>query len=309
MPSSYTADQLLTLMTQIGSIPDGTPTADKLRDLNRCMRSIIAPQLFDANEGYFLRAIQTPLVASQSTYPVSPRAMLGKLADLRYITPDGGYDQEFSHITQSGSQHYSRSPANWTGPAGFVLDGMRIRIVPPVGTTHLGTLEQVVPLMPGELVEVSETRTVDSVDSSTVVTLSSGAPVGWSTASKIDVHSATSGAELRCFEKAVAGLSGTTLTFATAIDGSVDGELAVEVGDYVCLAGEAAIPALPIEYHPLIAHGAASYWLEESDPEQAQLMMRSFASLLKALLKSSCPRIKEKRKLITGAPYLGSGGY
>ena len=63
--------------------------------------------------------------------------------------------------------------------------------------------------------------------------------------------------------------SSPDITFDTAIDGSVFGEDPIEVGDYVCLTNEAALPGVPRELHPTVAKVAAANILEDEGDTQA----------------------------------------
>ena len=73
------------------------------------------------------------------------------------------------------------------------------------------------------------------------------------------IHSPNSGSEIKAFDITASAASGTDITFtATDIDGSTFGSYAAAAGDYVCLAGECALPFLPYEMHPLVAIAAAS---------------------------------------------------
>ena len=111
---------------------------------------------------------------------------------------------------------------------------------------------------PGDLVTSSNYRIVEGVNLTTkTLTLNSNVLATWTTGKKYDVHSAESGAEIKLWSASVTTASAKTLIFTDAIDGSREGTAAVEVGDYVTLENEAAIPALPRELHPALAQAAA----------------------------------------------------
>ena len=109
----------------------------------------------------------------------------------------------------------------------------------------------------------TECRRVTSVNTTTkTVGTDTNLPTGWTTVNTFDIHSSKSGAEIKIWEASASAVGGSgtldKVTFSAAIDGSTFGTTAVEVGDWICLTGEAALPALPVDMHPLLVRAGAA---------------------------------------------------
>ena len=143
-----------------------------------------------------------------------------------------------------------------------------------------GTLKLSYFFRPGQLVKAASYRRVASVDSTTQVTLDSTAPTAWVAGTTLlDAHSKESGAEVRVFDYGASTI-GATIIFTQAIDGSVDGTRAVQVGDYVVEAEHAAIPAIPRDAHPVLAQAAACRLLEsDGDSDMLKIGRETLAHM------------------------------
>jgi len=307
MAKVYTADEIVALARQKAQAPKtgatGSLEADLLAHANEFLLSTLAPLILARREDYFARARRTALVAATSHYPIEPRAMLGATLDVRYVNGDGNYQGPLEYI-DSGDVDELRSETTVAIPLAFWLEDDSIRLWPDLSAAPEGWLEQFVAIRPGELVLVTNARRVETVDSTTQVTLTETVPSTWVDGSVFDVHAPASGARLRAWSKTGATVSGTGITFATFINGSIHGERAVAAGDYVCLEEECAVPPVPKEFHPLIATAAASLFCESiGDHENHARLEQELQRKLQAALEPMKPRVVGKPKKIRGTPY------
>ena len=310
MARVFTADEIIALARDIGKIPNtgatGSEDADILRFLNDYLQTTLAPAIMEAREGFFDRQYRTALSASTSTYRIHPRAILGCERDVRYINSDGNRNPPLDHLSPGDVDQFTGSSGSV--PTAFYIEGNYIRLLPDMSASASGYLEEVFPMRPGELVLATNTRLVQSV-ASTTITLTANAPASWGTNDTFDIHSPYSGSELKCWDKAASTVSGTTITTTTAIDGSLTGEFAVAAGDYVCLAGECAVPAVPYEFHQVLARAAAAEWAESlGDSEGAKLHSERLNARMRTLLAALKPRITGKRKRHKKAPFIAAQG-
>lgn len=312
MASVFTSDELLALARDIGKIPNteapGSTDSDLLGFMNLYLKDTMAPAILEVREGYFDRQVRTTLVASTSRYRVDPRAILGTLRDIRYVNSSGYRSPPLEQISP-GEVDQTEDSTSASVPTGFYLEGDYIVLVPTLGSSVSGSLEQVVPLRPGELVLETNTRVVSAVNTSTkTITTSSAVPSGWSTDDTFDVHSKESGAELKCWDKVASTVSGTTITFTTDIAGTLTGEYAIAVGDYVCLAEEAAVPAVPKDMHEILALATAVEFTASVDLEHSQFLEKKLTQKMKIALEAMKPRIAGKRKVLRMAPFIALQG-
>lgn len=229
-----------------------------LTHINEEVSLRIVPALLDAREDYW--AVTTrEVIPSTGRVRIPSRAILGKVRYVCYVDSNGVRD--YVDLTQASL--LTKHEWNWstTGkPDAFYLEGADIVLI---GAAFTGSLELSWFFRPGQVVLSTECRRVTSVDTATkTVVLASAVPAGWTTESLFDVHSSKSGAEIKVWEATATAVGGSGITnrvtFAAAIDGTTFGTKAVEVGDWLCMTGEAALPALPEDMHPLLVRAGAA---------------------------------------------------
>lgn len=265
MPLVYTSDDLLEAVKNSGMVPEaqslGCEDQDILDHLSAVLQSMIALELIKIREEYY---VVTERIAAATEVRIPHRAMGLKLRDLVYV--EGSDRQRLTPIAREDLDAYD-SPE---GVEGFYIEGGYIKLVAP--TTVGGYLEVSYFMRPNDLVPNTEARRVTNVSGS-IVTLDSAVPDSWTTADTFDIHSSYSGAELKVWDAAASAVGAAPdtdkITFTTVISGATYGTHAVAVGDWVCLAGESVIPALPRELHPVLVRGACLRLAEAFGDQQA----------------------------------------
>ena len=280
MPRKYTGEELIAQVRDEARIPNtastGNTDADILNRINEFVLGYLAPLVMEVRDEYFIRTTRTPLVASTSKYRIPPRAMFQKLRDIRFKTTTGGY-YPLAHTSMADLDNARRSLTEVSAPGAFLIEGNYISLWPPIGASAQGSLDIAFYFAPSELVLSTATAKVAAVDPDTdnpkEVSLES-VPATWTDATVLfDAHSSYSGAETKVWDRKVTNIDipNKRIVFEDAIDGSTFGDFPVEVGDYVALAGDCALPGVPRELHPLIGLGAACSVLEdEGDMEILQ---------------------------------------
>ena len=327
MPRKYTAEELIAQVRDEARIPDtgstGNTDADILNRINEVILGYLSGLVMEAREEYFIRTTRTPLVADTSRYALPNRAMYQKLRDVRYKASGNAY-YPLAHASMADLDMGRRSLEATDTPGAFRVEGNHVVLWPPVGSPTC-SIDMAFYFSPGELVlqsKVAKVVVVDSDGVSITIDTTTVPDAAWVNGTLFDIHSPDSGAEIRVWEKELAydpvasvvapNVGKLILQFSTAIDGSIIGDDPVQVGDYVCLTGEAALPGVPRELHPLIGLGAACSILEdEGDLEvfaakTATLQRRLFGSGEKThgaigLLEN---RVEIRPKFIKGAGLL-----
>ena len=282
MARKYTADELIQLVRDEARIPDtaatGNADADILNRINETLTSYLYGLVMEVKEEYFLRTIRQDLSGTEERYKIPARAMSQKLRDVKWAkTETDGYSA-LAHINVGDlDSAYSSQDTN-SQPSAFYVEGNHVHLWPNLSGAS-GFIDMSFYFAPGDLVLQANVRTVTAVDvANKKITLNAAVPTSgsstWDASALYDVHSPDSGAEIRKFEASCASVadpetSSPDITFDTAIDGSVFGEDPIEVGDYVCLTNEAALPGVPRELHPTVAKVAAANILEDEGDTQA----------------------------------------
>lgn len=301
----FTAEDLIASVQRRISIPsdiasEGKADQDILDVLDEVMMDTIIPAILRLKEDYLVRTLTFATSASPNRYAVPSRAIGNALRDV-YYTDTNGTKKYLPPVTRELLPFYGDTAIQV--PDGFYFEGDRLILVPP---STGGNLNLSFFFRPGQLVKSTAYRQVVSVDSTTSITVDSTVPTGWSTATTFDVHSDKSGAEVRVFDYGASTVSGTTITFTQAIDGSVDGTLAVDEGDYVVVAETAAVPALPRDAHPALAQAAACRLLEsDGDSEMLKIaretlmqMIDSFGDLFETRVQGKPQIFVNRRSLL-----------
>lgn len=305
----YTAEDLIESVRNRGSVADvsseGSTDADILRYATEFMYTTLVPEIKKFQAEYFVKIQQDTIVASQQRYRVPRRAVANRLRDVSYL--NNGTRQTLPQIAREDTWRFGDS--NGSAPFGFYIEGNDLVLVAPEATGG-NILEMAYYFRPGQLTK--DYRVLATVDTATkTVTTTESLPSGWGTTTLFDVHSAFSGAENKDFDMATTVAGATTVTFTSEIDGSVAGTRALEVGDYITLANEAAVPGVPIEAQPVIVQGAALRLVQATgDVEGVQVHERALAQQIQDLRHIFEDRVAGKTKKISGrgAPLWQQGG-
>lgn len=267
---TYLGSDLLTSIRNLAMIPRTGATAsadaDLLRHATEGIRSYLLSEILLLREDYYRFRRRDALVSGQAEYRIPPRAIFDKLSNLWVISSDSqGTENRIAidPISNADIDEYN-VPESVATPRGFVVDGTHIRLIPDRSPSYSGQLEWNFFMRPGAIVLATEARQVTAVATPSV-TLASAVPSSWTEANTFDIHSKHSGSDYKAVERAASVVSGTTITFTSAIDGSVFGEKAVAVGDWVCLEGETALPGVPPEWFSIVARAAAMAHAEATE--------------------------------------------
>lgn len=309
---TYLGADLLTSIRNLGMIPSTGATAstdaDLLRHATEGIRSYLLAEILLLREEYYKFRKRESLVSGQAEYRIPPRAIFDKLSNVWVITGDpvsGENRIELDPIPDEDLDEWNGS-GGVSLPAGFVIDGNYLRFIPDRSPAFSGKLEWNFFLRPGAMVLAIEARQVTAVATPSV-TLASAVPSGWTTANTFDVHSKYSGGDYKVIERAASVVSGTTITFSTAIDGSVFGEKPVAVGDWVCLEGETALPGVPPEWFPIVARAAA---MAHAEATENRPKFELHSSILQGFIAKNTRAMEsrvEKKPIVLGRKrtYLG----
>ena len=171
-------------------------------------------------------------------------------------------------------------------PESLYIEGGNLVLVPTPGATE-GTIRYKYFVTPNRLVAVSAIGTISVLTSAVAVTIT-GAPGTFD--GPYDIVQAKSPFEILSFDLVKSTLAAGVLTFTTAYNTDV------AVGDYVCLAGETAVPNIPGPLHVIAALRGAATILRPQQPKLAdQLEASALMKERKAQVLLS-PRVKQKSK-------------
>lgn len=294
MSTTYTAEELITSIRNLGMVPDtgelGGEDADILRHINEELILAIIPELISTRENFLVVTERQALTSGVLKYRLPARAIGDGLRWVKYVSSDSG-KHTLDFIPESHHAEYSWESTDV--PQGYYLEGNYLCLI---GSSFSGWVEWSYHFRPGELVLSTECRQIISVDAGTkTIVTASNLPTTWSNTQKYDIHSGKSGSEIKVWSAAATSVGGTgledTMTFTAEIDGSVSGTHPVEVGDWVCLEEEAAVPAIPRDLQPLLVR-ALAYRMAEAggDVEKVRVHHDLFTEAAKKVVPMLTPR-------------------
>jgi hypothetical protein len=274
--------------------------------LNDAMKAIIVPIIRRQREEYFVVKKRVPVVDNQRAYRIPPRAVGGQIRNLYWW--DGTTRHRMRKVEPDDEHLYQGNDTAWNATPWFMLEGMTV--VLPDSFEADGSLEFSFMIRPGQLVLSTDARIITNVDNAEMtLTVDSTIPAEWvSTVRGFDVHSPESGAELKMFDLTKVDAVGVSVMVGEALDGSVFGSRIPAIGDYLCLAGEAVVPALPVEWHIPLAQAAVVAWHEaQGDTELWQASKQTLKDMLENLkvIAASRAEAHPKKTVSRGNPLWG----
>ena len=260
---------------------------DILKAADEVIRQDVITELVDLAQGYLVVEEAIPTVAGQSKYPIPKRAAGSQVEFLSLDSGTNSRDMYWISPKQRNRFQQSKNVAYVQGDD----------IVTP--GSNSGTLEIQYYLDPGQLAAPTSYAMVTGVDTGTGVVTFDSVPPSWDETFKYTAHRAEHSGQPRFLEKSISALTGTTITFSDAIDGSAFGEQAPEIGDYVCFAGCSAIPQIPVQLHGVTAVGVARRlaWAH-GDMEMAGMLKEEFAEKMMKAKKFLDRRVDQKQLIM-----------
>jgi hypothetical protein len=272
----YTADELVSTVRLHAGLPNsgqlGTTNSEIIQILNEQMWTRLVPGVIKTREDYFIISRRFTVNTTTKRVRIPPRAV-GLRLRTAFGTDSSGNRTKMTRVDSSDIYKYAGTRDS---PHGFYVEGSDIVIIGEAPTQ----VELSFQCRPGALVPVAETALVTAVDLTLLTATLASTPMAFSGTLRYDVHGGESGAEIKQLSVLPAGINSSVMTFNEAIDGSVAGTKPIEVGDYICLTGEAALPGLPVELHIALALAAAVSILSTLDPELSQVKQQELQTVL-----------------------------
>ncbi len=245
----YLSEDFITSVKRRCNVPTSQitfQTSDFLALGDEETRSKMIPLILKHMEEFYVTTQDFPVISQTNTYAIPYRAIGMALRDVQmYAASDADTkvglerlspEELFSGI--AGSRFLIKK-------SGFYLQGNSVILYPtPVST--LGTLRMSYYMRPSSLISTSLCGLVTVVNSGANQVTVAAAPSGITTSTLVDFVRAVPGFECTAIDQTITNIAGTVYTFS----GSLPGNL--QVGDYVCPAGQTCVVQVPVELQPLL---------------------------------------------------------
>lgn len=287
--------------------------ADIMNECNDRLRSVFSDQIISARCGYWLHRDVVTVTNGYTRFP--SRAVVGGLEGVDFLL--NGQYWHLREITPREANDWSVQPSPANGlPVGYWCDSEKINIVPtPSGSVTVRLRYYLRPSLlvqqqsaatgvgavRGQVTAVDPTNRVATVNvlpndysaTGSFSAIVSGAvvdvvrPSGWHMATAINLTTA---------------ITGLNITLAAL--SSADFTEAVQIGDYIRVRDTTDWPALPADFHRLLADAAACNILRELNLDQKASVLSTAASAdFQRFTKLISPRVKSEPMKIRHRPY------
>jgi hypothetical protein len=288
-------------------------------EMNDRLRSVFSDAIISARSGYWLSTVVFAGNVTYGSFRIPSRAAVGGLESVEYLL-----NGEYYHLRELSPREAAKwevtSSSTVTGlPVGYWLDGEKVNLVraPQSGVT----IRLRYYLRPSLLVTSQSSTSsnsgsaaairgrIDFVDNAnkkvTVNTLpfdySLTSPAAITTGATVDVVRPT-GWHTPTIVSAVGTIVGNEITFAgLTSDEFLQG---VRLNDYVRVADQTDWPALPSDFHRMLADATAANILREMDlGSKAETISTVASADFTRFAKVIQPRVKSEPKRIRQRPY------
>lgn len=228
-----------------GYLPEGSGLSieDILQYATEELRSYITAFLKGIREEFIIATVDVTVTNGVVAAPA--RAVGAALRTIGWVLSDG----RVRFLPRIEPENAGGTSGQTGEPTGYMFQGNNLLLLPAPTS---GTLRLAYQQRPGQLVLPSDCGLVTAVTGAYSVTVDA-IPSAIIAGTECDFVSGTANFATSALDQAVADVGGSPneIEFEQVITGLID------VGDYVCVAGETPIPQVPTEVHDLLAQAAA----------------------------------------------------
>lgn len=320
--SDWDTTALLSDIKERGSLPDNDlrfTNALLLSAATKEMREGVAPMLSNARSEHLVYPYSQAVASGQNTYRMPPRAIGGSLRDVAFVD---GNNRPFRLRQLSADEIEEIGRLDNTGtPYAYWLQSYKVVLV---GVPNVaGTLSTPYYARPNTLCEVG------AAQGGTIIFIGDGGAVWQYTAefasssaadAFIDATAGLSGTGLVDFVRATPGFESLAVNI-TPVGGGLDDPTTVQVevtksdldstdppvlGDYLCAAGFAPVPQLPVELQGLLAVRTARRAIKSVGDDRWQSLDADVAELEQKAKDWLAPRVSGDTQQAGGS--IGNNG-
>lgn len=293
MPS-FTNDQLILTIKSKILMPSSQVTYtddDVLRISDEELQVGVVPLIMSCRDDYFVVSMDYPIGSGPFEYRVPTRAIGTKLKDVVMVDSN---NREYSIplISSQTAPYRSNIFKTYQGLTCFFRNNMLV--LQGVASTLPGNVVRLYYfLRRNKLIPITSGARIDSIDTVNKQVTVSLLPSTITTTTPIDFVQTQSPFDILAMDQAITNINGLILTFNSL-------PIGLQVGDYICLAGESVVPQVPVELQPVLAQRVVVKLLEAlGDMNGSQLARTKLQEMEKNTLDMLSQRLEgEPRKVI-----------
>jgi hypothetical protein len=257
---SMTSSDLLASIKSRALIPvaqSAFSDADLLNFATEELNLKLVPSILSVREEFYVTTASVPVVSNQSNYKIPYRAIGGRVRFV-YFSQADNRDVALAQVSMEDLIEYQASVVSFQN-SGFYLQNDEIIIVPSITGAASGNLKFKYYLKPNSIVELERGSKITAINTSTGELTVDDVPDNITSSSEIDFIGSTGNFKTKGFDIEPSAVNSTTNVITVAV-GDIPYDL--QVGDYICTAGESVIPQVPAELQVMLAQAVACRVLE-----------------------------------------------
>lgn len=279
--ANYNTSGMIAKVKTLAAVPSNQPAftdANLITIIDDELQSTVVPFIVSLNSDYFLTYKDVTIVAGVDEYRIPERAVGSILYGVKLVTTDDEYDIPLVDAKNSTKVFHTS----------YFIRGNYIHLLGNnIGTND--TVRMYYYRRANSLISILDCATVDSVTGNDITF--TGKPSSWTGSTKCDIIQSVPPFDTLA-EDVLIDLSGATYTFS-----SIPRDL--EVGCYVCLAGEAPVAQIPWDAVQLLNQLAVLRIMEsQSDKDGYRLAQERYTKLETDIQKILSPRVSSEQKPI-----------
>lgn len=207
-------------------------------------------------EDFFLTSELQPLVANINAYFIPNRAIGNALRAVTYVDTQGNESAPLNRVPVDRAYLYGTSNSV---PIAYYIQADQVVLLPKPSTSQ-GSVKMYFSQRPNQLVATTscaKITAIASVGGVTTFDVNTDLTGTLTTSNLIDILRAKSPFMLWSQDVAITAITSTQISVADADISDVNGLILPTVGDYICPQGQANIPQVPQEFHPVLAQMGA----------------------------------------------------
>ena len=262
MSDALTSNKLVESVKRRASIPESQATfskADFLEFATEELRLSLVPMLMTLHEDHLLYEIDIPLEDGKTDYAIPSRAVGSKLRDVQMKHGDNSY-QEMTRIG-IGNRFGEYDVTTQTNLRQYYIKNNKVVLVSNSNNiaANSSSLTMVYYIKPSRMVVEDRVGIITGINRNTGVITLNEVPDNFNISVKYDMYKATSPHSILNIDLVAATINTTTNSITFNVN-NIPNDL--DIGDHISLAGEASIPQVPSDLHPMLAQMIACRVLE-----------------------------------------------
>lgn len=286
----YTSDELVTDVRELGAFPDSSHTAARiLRQADMAMQTDVSPTVLSARSDYWITTTEIPLVDGTVEYRLPRRAVASTARDV-YLRDSQGRSHNLPHLGPFWGRQFEGN--TWGVLPGYFLRGEKLVLSGALQSSQALSIVISYERRPSRLVSTSLCEQITSFDDSNLQkpTAQRRLVFGGSLPTTSSWENAPLDLVQNDPQLDVVGVSLVPVsTGASLMAGFIEFDDPLEglnVGDWMCLAGESCVVQVPPEAYPMLVQATVLRLLEADGDQEAAMLARQQLEIQRVRLET-----------------------